>query len=138
MRTHPRKPLGALSATRSASRADQTVVVDPLTAAETEELALGLIGRDTPDAMLRAAWVVRESEGNALFIHLIRASNFTVITSYIKVETVVGALLSFIFLNDRLSALGVASFGLCPVLWCFPSCQNCSIKRTPERTLLAW
>lgn len=61
--------LAALSATRSASRADQTVVVDPLTAAETEELALGLIGRDTPDAMLRAAWVVRESDGNALFIH---------------------------------------------------------------------
>jgi hypothetical protein len=24
----------------------------------------------------------------------------------------------------------------CPVVGCFPSCQNCSIKRTPERTLL--
>jgi hypothetical protein len=23
----------------------------------------------------------------------------------------------------------------CPVEWCFPGCQNCSIKRTPRRTL---
>jgi predicted ATPase len=45
------------------------VVVDPLTAAETEELALDLIGRDTPDALLQVAWVARESDGNALFIH---------------------------------------------------------------------
>jgi hypothetical protein len=30
---------------------------------------------------------------------------------------------------------GIASGS--PVMWCFPSCQNCSIKRTPGRTLLA-
>ncbi len=46
--------------------------------------------------------------GNALFVHLIRASNFTVITTYIKVETVIGAMISFVLLGDRLSPLGIA------------------------------
>ncbi len=46
--------------------------------------------------------------GNTLYVHLIRASNFTVITTYIKTETVIGALLSFIALGDRLSPLGLA------------------------------
>jgi drug/metabolite transporter (DMT)-like permease len=44
--------------------------------------------------------------GNALFVHLIRASNFAVITTYIKTETVITALFSFILLGDRLSLLG--------------------------------
>ena len=46
--------------------------------------------------------------GNMLFIHLIRASNFTVITTYIKTETVIGALFSFLVLGDTLSAWGFA------------------------------
>jgi len=46
--------------------------------------------------------------GNALFIHLIRASNFAVITTYIKTETVITALFSFLVLGDRLSLLGAA------------------------------
>jgi len=45
--------------------------------------------------------------GNALFVHLIRASNFTVITTYIKTETVIGALLSFLILDDVLSVTGL-------------------------------
>jgi drug/metabolite transporter (DMT)-like permease len=44
--------------------------------------------------------------GNAIFIHLVRASNFTVITTYIKTETVISALFSFIVLNDILSFTG--------------------------------
>jgi drug/metabolite transporter (DMT)-like permease len=46
--------------------------------------------------------------GNALFIHLIRASNFTVITTYIKTETVHGALFTYIVLGDKLSLAGFA------------------------------
>jgi drug/metabolite transporter (DMT)-like permease len=45
--------------------------------------------------------------GNALFIHLIGSSNFAVITTYIKTETVIGALFSFMVLGDRLSAMGL-------------------------------
>ena len=44
--------------------------------------------------------------GNAIFINLVRANNFTVITTYIKTETVVSALFSFILLNDVLSLTG--------------------------------
>lgn len=46
--------------------------------------------------------------GNATFIHLIRASNFTVISTYAKTETVLSALLSFILLGDVLSIVGFA------------------------------
>ncbi len=46
--------------------------------------------------------------GNALFVHLIRASNFTVITTYIKTETVHGAIFTYIVLGDKLSLLGLA------------------------------
>jgi drug/metabolite transporter (DMT)-like permease len=46
--------------------------------------------------------------GNALFIHLIRASNFTVITTYIKTETVHGAVFTYIVLGDKLSLMGFA------------------------------
>jgi len=46
--------------------------------------------------------------GNALFIHLIRASNFTVITTYIKTETVIGAIFSFVLLGDVLSVMGAS------------------------------
>lgn len=46
--------------------------------------------------------------GNALFIHLIRAHNFTVITTYIKTETVHGAVFTYIVLGDKLSLLGFA------------------------------
>jgi drug/metabolite transporter (DMT)-like permease len=75
-------------------------------------ITLEITGRPLPDVSWRfIAYVtvagVAQVLGNALFIHLIRAANFTVITSYIKVETVVGALLSFILLGDRLSMLGV-------------------------------
>lgn len=49
--------------------------------------------------------------GNAIFISLIRGSNFTVITTYSKTETVMGALISFIVLGDVLSIAG-----LCGVL----------------------
>ncbi len=61
--------LATSSAIRAASQGGGTVIVDALTAAETCELALDLIGRETPGAAARAAWVVRESDGNALFIH---------------------------------------------------------------------
>jgi len=61
--------LAASSAIRAASQPGGTVIVDALTVAETEELALDLIGRDSPGAAARAAWVMRESDGNALFIH---------------------------------------------------------------------
>ncbi|HEX4417293.1 MAG TPA: AAA family ATPase, partial [Kofleriaceae bacterium] len=61
--------LAASPAIRGALHAGGTVTVDALTTAETLDLALELIGRDTPDAAARAAWVVRESDGNALFIH---------------------------------------------------------------------
>lgn len=46
--------------------------------------------------------------GNAIFIHLVRANNFTVITTYIKTETVISALFSFVLLNDTLSLTGFA------------------------------
>jgi drug/metabolite transporter (DMT)-like permease len=45
--------------------------------------------------------------GNAVFIHLIGSSNFAVITTYIKTETVIGALFSFMVLGDRLSPMGL-------------------------------
>lgn len=45
--------------------------------------------------------------GNAVYIHLISAGNFTVITTYSKTETVLGALLSFIILDDLLSPAGM-------------------------------
>ena len=45
--------------------------------------------------------------GNALFVYLARSSNFTVVTTYAKTETVFGALLSFIMLGDILSATGL-------------------------------
>ena len=45
--------------------------------------------------------------GNATFIHLIRASNFTVISTYAKTETILSALLSFILLGDVLSIIGL-------------------------------
>jgi serine/threonine protein kinase/predicted ATPase len=61
--------LATSSAIRAASQPGGTVIVDALTAAETCELALDLIGRETPGAAARAAWVVRESFGDALFIH---------------------------------------------------------------------
>ena len=40
------------------------------------------------------------------------------------------------FVILRPSPLDSVASGWCPEVWCFPSCQNCSIKRTPERTLL--
>lgn len=45
--------------------------------------------------------------GNALFVHLSRSANFTVVTTYAKTETVFGALLSFILLGDVLSVAGL-------------------------------
>jgi len=45
--------------------------------------------------------------GNALFVHLSRSGNFTVVTTYAKTETVFGALLSFILLGDILSLGGL-------------------------------
>jgi drug/metabolite transporter (DMT)-like permease len=44
--------------------------------------------------------------GNALFVHLIRTYNFTVITTYIKTETVHGAVFTYVVLGDRLSVVG--------------------------------
>ncbi|HEY0192034.1 MAG TPA: AAA family ATPase, partial [Kofleriaceae bacterium] len=61
--------LGASPAIREASQVGGTIRVDAMTSDETAALALELIGRDRPDAAARAAWVVRESQGNALFIH---------------------------------------------------------------------
>jgi drug/metabolite transporter (DMT)-like permease len=46
--------------------------------------------------------------GNALFIALVRGSNFAVMTTYSKMETVLSPLLSFLLLGDRLSLAGAA------------------------------
>ena len=40
------------------------------------------------------------------------------------------------FVILRLGPLAPVASGGCPEVWCFASCQNCLIERTPERTLL--
>jgi uncharacterized membrane protein len=51
---------------------------------------------------------VAQIVGNTIFVHLVRASNFTVITTYTKTETVIGGLLSFVILDDALSVFGAS------------------------------
>lgn len=75
-------------------------------------IAMGVTGHPLPPlgwkfAIFAVIGAVGQMFGNALFIHLIRASNFTVITTYIKTETVHGAVFSYVVLNDRLSPLGL-------------------------------
>ena len=48
-----------------------------------------------------------QSIGNAMFVKLVRSSNFTVITTYSKLETVFSPLFSFVLLDDRLSLAGI-------------------------------
>ncbi|MEQ9449618.1 MAG: EamA family transporter, partial [Rhodospirillaceae bacterium] len=55
--------------------------------------------------------------GGTLYVYLIQRANFTVITTYIKTETVTAALFSFVILGDTFSVLGlggiaVAFFGV--------------------------
>ena len=45
--------------------------------------------------------------GNALFIHLIRASNFAVMTTFAKMETVLSALFSFLLVGDTMNPAGI-------------------------------
>lgn len=47
----------------------EDLVVDALTAEETRDLAMALIGAGAPDAEAQADWVVEESGGSALFIY---------------------------------------------------------------------
>ena len=65
---------------------------------------------DTNSVFLAFAAVGRFTQilGDALYIHLIRTGNFTVITNYVKTETVTAALFSFAVLSDTFSILGLA------------------------------
>ena len=76
-------------------------------------IAMGVTGHPLPPlgwkfAVFAVIGAFGQIFGNALFIHLIRASNFTVITTYIKTETVHGAVFTYIVLGDKLSLIGFA------------------------------
>ncbi len=57
--------------------------------------------------------------GNSLFIKAVRASNFTVMTTYSKMETVLSPILSFFLMNDRLSVSGAIGIviAIMGVMW---------------------
>ncbi len=50
--------------------------------------------------------------GNALFIHLIRISNFAVMTTFAKMETVLSALFSFFLVGDTMNAAGIGGIAV--------------------------
>lgn len=63
------KQLAAWQAAEGAALTQFEVRVDALTPGETLELAMALLGGDTPDHRQSAEWVVRESRGGAFLIY---------------------------------------------------------------------
>lgn len=61
---------------------------------------------------LAAIGALSQSLGNAMFVRLARTSNFTVMTTYSKMETVLSPVLSFFLLDDRLSVAGTAGIAV--------------------------
>ena len=69
-------------------------------------------GRAPPAPSLRflafaTVGALSQSLGNEMFVRLVRSSNFIVMTTYSKMETVFSPVFSFFLLDDRLSVAGV-------------------------------